>query len=418
MMAKEMQSLPTCYAGNLCAISGLDGSLIKSGTISSSENVCPFKTMKFSVSPVVQYAVSVKNPKDLPKLLEGLKKLEKIDPIIKITTNDREKIVAGAGELHLDISIRRLEDDFMKGIKVIKSKPIVSLRESILNKTITNLKTDKSEVNLIVTKSPNKHNRIYVNAQPLTNKLIEDLENGLIDTSQLKNIKPFSKIISGNENYDFIKSDAERIWTFGIEDSLPNILCDLTKGQTHMKRAKPLFINGFHSVIEEGVLCHEKLRGIRFDIRDARIHNDSSHSGAAQLIPMSRRGYYGAMLESKPILMEPVYSIDIATDISVQNKVISALQQKNGTFSETIFKQGTMISVKGYLPVLESFGFTQFLREKAKFANPQMQFSHWTPMKGNPLEEGNRAYQSLMDIRKRKDMKLEIPNIKSFFDRV
>ncbi len=64
------------------------------------------KVMKFSVSPVVQVAVECKNPADLPKLVEGLKRLSKSDPCVKSYMNDTgEMIVAGAGELHLEICL-------------------------------------------------------------------------------------------------------------------------------------------------------------------------------------------------------------------------------------------------------------------------------------------------------------------------
>lgn len=68
--------------------------------------------MKFSVSPVVRVAVEAKNPGDLPKLVEGLKRLSKSDPMVQILTEESgEHIVAGAGELHLEICLKDLEED-------------------------------------------------------------------------------------------------------------------------------------------------------------------------------------------------------------------------------------------------------------------------------------------------------------------
>lgn len=68
--------------------------------------------MKFSVSPVVRVAVEAKDPSQLPKLVEGLKRLAKSDPMVQCTIEESgEHIVAGAGELHLEICLKDLEED-------------------------------------------------------------------------------------------------------------------------------------------------------------------------------------------------------------------------------------------------------------------------------------------------------------------
>ena len=70
------------------------------------------QTMKFSVSPVVRVAVEAKDPSQLPKLVEGLKRLAKSDPMVQCTIEESgEHIVAGAGELHLEICLKDLEED-------------------------------------------------------------------------------------------------------------------------------------------------------------------------------------------------------------------------------------------------------------------------------------------------------------------
>jgi len=73
--------------------------------------------MKYSVSPVVRVAVEPKNPSDLPKLVEGLKRLAKSDPLVQCYTEESgEHIVAGAGELHLEICLKDLRDEYCVGI--------------------------------------------------------------------------------------------------------------------------------------------------------------------------------------------------------------------------------------------------------------------------------------------------------------
>jgi elongation factor 2 len=87
MMGRYVEQISDCPAGNVCGLVGIDQYLLKSGTLSTSENLYPFHTMKFSVAAVVQVAVEPKNAADLPKLVEGLKRLSKSDPLVKCSTS-------------------------------------------------------------------------------------------------------------------------------------------------------------------------------------------------------------------------------------------------------------------------------------------------------------------------------------------
>jgi len=130
-----------------------------------------FQVMKFSVSPVVRVAVEPKNPADLPKLVEGLKRLAKSDPMVQcIIEESGEHIIAGAGELHLEICLKDLEEDHAC-IPLKKSDPVVSYRETVAEEsTITCL-----------SKSPNKHNRLFMKACPMPDGLAEDIDSGAIN---------------------------------------------------------------------------------------------------------------------------------------------------------------------------------------------------------------------------------------------
>merc|ERR1711937_909990 len=140
---------------------GIDQYILKSGTICESEETHPFNTMKFSVSAVVRVAVEPKSAQDLPKLVEGLKRLSKSDPLVKtFTAKTGEHIIAGAGELHLEICLKDLQEEYMKGAGINISEPDVSYCEGISQKT-GSAKPDGSGnyPEMIVAKSPNKHNR-------------------------------------------------------------------------------------------------------------------------------------------------------------------------------------------------------------------------------------------------------------------
>ena len=113
-MGRYVEQLQDCPCGNIIGLVGVDAYLLKSGTITTSEEAHNIVTMKYSVSPVVRVSVEPANAADLPKLMEGLKRLAKSDPLVQcFTAATGEHIVAGAGELHLEICLKDLRDDFM-----------------------------------------------------------------------------------------------------------------------------------------------------------------------------------------------------------------------------------------------------------------------------------------------------------------
>merc|ERR1712227_406480 len=174
MMGRTTEAIEDCPCGNTIALVGIDAYLVKSGTITTSEVAHNFKIMKFSVSPVVRVAVECKNPSDLPKLVEGLKRLAKSDPMVQCSIEESgEHIIAGAGELHLEICLKDLEEDHAQ-IPLKKSDPVVSYRETVIDES------DRT----CLSKSPNKHNRLFLKAAPIGNELAGKIEDGEINPRQ------------------------------------------------------------------------------------------------------------------------------------------------------------------------------------------------------------------------------------------
>jgi elongation factor 2 len=106
MMGRIQESVPDIPCGNTAGLVGLDQFILKTGTISNNDAAHTIKTMKYSVSPVVRVAVRPKNNTDLPKLVEGLRRLSKSDPLVVCSTEETgEHIIAGCGELHVEICL-------------------------------------------------------------------------------------------------------------------------------------------------------------------------------------------------------------------------------------------------------------------------------------------------------------------------
>merc|ERR1712038_1014133 len=186
MMGRYVEQISDCPAGNVCGLVGIDQFLLKSGTLTTSATMHPFHTMKFSVAAVVRVAVEPKNAADLPKLVEGLKRLAKSDPLVQCSTaKTGEHIIAGAGELHLEICLKDLREQYMKGAGIKVSEPVVSFAETVSERT----GEDETYPKMCVSKSPNKHNRLYVYAEPMDLelcKLIEKDEIKQVDDAKLR----------------------------------------------------------------------------------------------------------------------------------------------------------------------------------------------------------------------------------------
>ena len=395
-MGRRQDAVEDVPCGNTVALVGLDQFITKNATLADekSEDAFTIKAMKFSVSPVVRVAVEPKQASDLPKLVEGLKRLAKSDPMVQCQIEETgEHIIAGAGELHLEICLKDLQEDFMGGAQIRVSPPVVSFRETV------NAMSD----HVVMSKSPNKHNRIYLQARPMEEGLAEAIDDGKIGPRDDPKIR--GKIMS--EEFGWDKDMAKKIWCFGPDTTGPNLMSDVTKGVQYLNEIKDSCVAAFQWATKEGVLAEENMRGAIFEICDVVLHADAIHRGGGQIIPTCRRAMYAAQLTAEPKLMEPVYLVEIQCPETAIGGVYNVLNQKRGEVFESIQRPGTPIfNLKAYLPVIESFGFDSQLRaQTAGQAFPQCVFDHWELMLANPLEAESQSNTIVLDIRKRKGLK-------------
>ncbi|KAJ3090166.1 Elongation factor 2 [Quaeritorhiza haematococci] len=406
MMGRYVEAIEDCPAGNIVGLVGIDQYLLKSGTISTSDHAHNLKVMKFSVSPVVQRSVDVKNANDLPKLVEGLKRLAKSDPCVQCYTSDSgEHIVAGAGELHLEICLKDLEEDHAQ-VPIKTGDPVVQFRETVqAESSITAL-----------SKSPNKHNRIFMKAQPMQEELAADIESGKINPKD--DFKVRARILA--ETYGWDVTDARKIWCFGPDTTGANLLVDMTKGVQYLNEIKDSCVAAFQWATKEGCLCEENMRAVRFNVLDVVLHADAIHRGGGQIIPTCRRVVYASLLTAEPGIMEPVYLVEIQCPENAMGGIYGVLNRRRGHVFAEEQRQGTpLYNVKAYLPVMESFGFTEDLRASTGGqAFPQCVFDHWQIMNGNPLDKGSKIEEIVKGVRKRKGLSEDIPSLDRYFDKL
>jgi elongation factor 2 len=400
MMGGKVEPIDDMPAGNIVGLVGIDQFLLKSGTLTTLDTAHNLKVMKFSVSPVVQRSVQVKNAQDLPKLVEGLKRLSKSDPCVLTMSNESgEHIVAGAGELHLEICLNDLQNDHA-GVPLIISDPVVQYRETVVGKSsITAL-----------SKSPNKHNRLYMIAEPIDEELAKTIEEGKIGPRD--DFKARARILADDFGWDV--TDARKIWCFGPDTTGANLLVDQTKAVQYLNEIKDSVVSGFQWASREGPVAEEPMRAVRFNIMDVTLHADAIHRGGGQIIPTARRVLYAASLLAEPALMEPVFLVEIQVPESAMGGVYGVLTRRRGHVFNEEQRPGTpLFTIKAYLPVMESFGFNGDLRAATSGqAFPQMVFDHWQHLPGgSPLDGTSKVGGIVQEMRKRKGLKVEVPDV-------
>ena len=414
MMGRYTETVADIPAGNTCGLVGVDAYLVKSGTITTCETACCIKTMKFAVSPVVRVAVAVKNSADLPKLVEGLKKLSKSDPMVRCeTTEAGEHIIAGCGELHLEICLKDLAEDFMKGAPLITSDPVVTYNETVTKESVE-----------VLAKSANKHNRLFCVAQPMSEEICALFDEGVVAPGM--DPKERSKILRENPAFGWEEaSTPQKIWCFGDDQIGPNVYCERTVGVAYLTEIKDSVVGGFKWACNEGPMCEERIRGLKVWLNDVTLHADAIHRGMGQISPTSRRVVYAGIYLAQPTLLEPIFLVNITCPQGIVGSIYNVLSMRRGNvFDEGEGMAGGVANMRAYLPVAESFGFSQALAEATSGAAfSQLMFDHWQVMGGEGdvsdfKDPESKLGKIINAIRVRKGLVPELPPLDRYLDKL
>jgi len=294
----------------------------------------------------------------------------------------------------------------MGGAELKFSDPVVTFRETVAHES----------TQICLSKSPNKHNRLFVTARPLEEGLSEAIDDGKVSTKD----EPKARARKLAEEYGWDVTEARKIWAFGPNGTGPNILVDVTKGVQYLNEIKDSVVAALAWVTKEGVLTQENMRGIRFNIHDVTLHTDAVHRGGGQIIPTARRVFYAAQLTAEPRLMEPIFLVEIQCPQTVVGGIYAVMNKRRGQIVEEMQRIGTpLTNIKAHLPVMESFGFTADLRANTGGqAFPQCVFNHWKVVAGDPFEADTKANEIVTKTRKRKGLPEEFPTLDRFLDKL
>lgn len=344
MVGADRIAIDDAKAGNIVAVTGLKDAIAGS-TVSSMIDMEPFEKMAHYSEPVVTEAIEAKDTKDLPKLVEVLRTVGKADPSLAIEINNEtgEHLIAGMGELHLEITVYRIENE--QGIPIVVSPPIVVYRECVKGKNAG-----------FEGRSPNKHNKFTF--------VVSRLEQGIIDAIHKGEIDPDAKIKDP-------KALAKQLQDLGMTDAMEakgvvkfkndNVLIDYTKGIQYLHETMELIADAFDEAMTKGPLAAEKVSGLKVVLMDAKLHEDTIHRGPAQIIPAVRDGIYGAMCQAGRVLLEPMQHVFISVPPDFTGNVISLITQRRGTILE-MGQDGADSTVSAKCPVADMFGFTSDIR--------------------------------------------------------
>lgn len=332
-------------AGNIAAIVGIQDAFTGETLCEPDSIIEPFVEIRHLFEPVVTKSVEPKNPMELPKLVEALKKIGREDTtlMVKINQETGEYLVSGLGELHLEVKVdHKLKD---MGIDVVMSKPIVVYRETVLGTSPE-----------VEGKSANKHNVLVFKVEPLEDSIYKDMKEGLIPSSfkvRRKDLELFKNLAKAGMSYEEAKN------TLIIHNR--NLLIDLTKGVQYLNEVIEMVKDAFKEVMEDGPLAREPCTKLKVKLMDAELHEDPVHRGPGQIMPAVRWAIRQAMLKAAATLLEPKQIVRIDVPVELMGVTIREVENRRGQVLGIKEERGVTV-VTAKIPVAEIFGFDAKLK--------------------------------------------------------
>ncbi|MGQ9530428.1 MAG: elongation factor EF-2 [Candidatus Bathycorpusculaceae bacterium] len=392
-MGSFRENVKQITAGNIAALSGLE--LARAGEtlvdVKYKDFMFPFERAKYVSEPVMTIIVEPKNPEDLSRLIESMERLIIEDPNFTFTINKEtgHYLLSGIGELHIEIATKFLRE-YSGGMELLTSKPIVTYRESVSKKGLT-----------VMTTTPNRQNKFWVKVEPLAKEVVELIEAGEL-TEEMKH-EQIIKILNAKTKFS---REIKRIYALNKHG---NILVALTEN-SQLEKVKEGIVLGFQWACDRGPLCEEPLRSVKVNLVNAQIHEHSKTLEKAQIMRAISRAILGSVLTAKPILLEPVYRIEVSVPTQWFGTCSNIITRRRGKIQATE-NRGILTMINGYIPVAETFGLSAELRSATSGrAFWQCIFSHWEKI------PEDIAIETVKQIRARRGLPLEIPRPDKFVD--
>ncbi|EGS18878.1 116 kda u5 small nuclear ribonucleoprotein component-like protein [Thermochaetoides thermophila DSM 1495] len=354
-IAETRYNIPTdgVPAGNFVLLGGVDNSIVKTATIvdkkfDNGEDAYVFKPLSHFTESVLKVAVEPINPSELPKMLDGIRKINKSYPLITTKVEESgEHIILGTGELYMDCVLHDLRKLYAD-MEVRVSDPVVRFCETVQDMSATKCYAI----------TPNKKNTITMAAEPLDDGIAQDIESGAVKIKD-----PPRKVAKFfEEKYGWDKLAARSIWAFGPDEMGPNILQDDTLptevDKKRLATVKESIRQGFAWATREGPLCEEPIRNTKFRLIDVSL------------------------------AQEAIFRVSMTGPQSSVSMVYNILSRRRGhVLSDGPIAGTPLYRVNGLIPVIDSFGFETDLRINTPGqAMVSLVFDRWSIVPGDPLD--------------------------------
>lgn len=441
------------YEGSIVMIKGIYEHVAKSATAIlerySQENTCYSKYDKSDIesisilkpidlfnTPYFKISVEPLNPTELPKMIEGLIKIDKSYSSCKTKVEETgEHTIIGSGELYLDCIMHDLRELY-SNIEIKVSDPVVLFQETV---------SETSAFKCYSTSTNNK-NKISIVSEPLDDGLEMDFEN--LNLNYYKNKNLLSEILE--QDYKWNLLDIDNLWMINNKDlnqSSSNVISSNSSqnginvlinhtlpyqtNQENLGSVRNFIERGFIWSCGEGPLLEEAVRNVKFKIFDAEISHDAVFRSGGQIMPMAKRSCSSSILLASPKILEPILFAEIMCPLDCVEVITTTVHKRRGHISAELPKPGTpFIVVYAELPGLDSFGFEVDVRNMtAGLAFVSTWFDHWGILPGDPLDRTielkplepsappHLSREVLIKTRRKKGLVEDISILKYFDDR-
>jgi ribosome assembly protein 1 len=432
LMGRNLESLTSVPAGVVFGIGGLEGKILKSGTLCSRVDGAPnLAGVSMVGKPIVRVALEPVNPADLDKMINGLRLLVQSDPCAEYEQFENgEHVLLTAGELHLERCLTDLKERFAL-CDIQAGAPIVPYRETITKSEEMRPPADSKlgrgcfvgttsskqvtirlrvlplpeNVTEFLLKNADAIKKLYTNQKNITeteandNEVVADTEltaGRVMSGEELQ--KKMEQLLEEGKRREAWKGSVANIAAFGPRRTGPNLLIDATKdgimpkifaadsssesapraGEAlHPEHLADKLTYAFQLGTAQGPLCNEPVQGIAVFIEEVTLNLSEDDSSArdklgrltGEVIKTFQSLLRSAFLDWSPRIMLAMYSVEIQASTEVLGRVYDVLTRRRGRVIAETMKEGTpFFTIQALLPVAESFGFADEMRKRTSGA--------------------------------------------------